>query len=423
MLHRKLTEDEQISSSSGYYPTLVKTKLKDIALSGHCSYSRPDFLFSKDDLKTLDDLKKDKNIVIVKPDKGNGVVILDRGDYNRKMEDILRDTTKFERLHVDPVKLTLQRENQIKNLLASLKKSESITQATYKQLYPTGSRIGILYGLPKIHKNSIPLRPILSCINNYSYKIAKFFVPILSPICSSAFMARDSFSFVQELLSLDFNSDNLAMASFDVTSLFTNIPLDETIEIIADRLFSTAIRFHDPTRSEFKQLLNCAVKNCHFLFNGSLYQQIDGVAMGSPLGPLFVNIFLSFHETSWLNNCPSNFKPLLYRRYVDDTFLLFRSRDHIPLFLAYLNRQHPNINITCEVESNCQLSFLDITITRTNGHFETSVYRKPTFTGLFTNFHSFTPLQFKRGLIYSLLHRFFNICSSYENFHAQIEFF
>jgi hypothetical protein len=89
--------------------------------------------------------------------------------------------------------------------LAMVKKSESITQATYKQLYPTGSRIGILYRLPKIHKNSIPLRPILSCINNYSYKIAKFFVPILSPFCSSAFMVRDSFSFVQELLSLDFN--------------------------------------------------------------------------------------------------------------------------------------------------------------------------------------------------------------------------
>ncbi len=64
--------------------------------------------------------KKHKNIVIVKPDKGNGVVILDRGDYNLKKEDILRDTTKFERLDVDLVKLTLQRENQIKNLLASV---------------------------------------------------------------------------------------------------------------------------------------------------------------------------------------------------------------------------------------------------------------------------------------------------------------
>ena len=74
--------------------------------------------------------------------------------------------------------------------------------------------------------------------------------------------------------------------------------------------------------------------------------------MGSPLGPLFANIFLSFHETTWLSSCPTNFKPLLYRRYVDDTFLLFRSRDHIPLFLAYLNRQHPNVNFTCEVETN-----------------------------------------------------------------------
>jgi hypothetical protein len=128
--------------------------LKDIALSGYHSYSRSDFLFSKDDLKTLYDLKKDKNIVVMKRDKGNGVVIPDRGDYNQKMEDILRDTTKFD---ADPVKLTFQRENQIKNLLTSLKKSESITQATYKQLYPTGSRIDILYGLPKIHKNSIPL--------------------------------------------------------------------------------------------------------------------------------------------------------------------------------------------------------------------------------------------------------------------------
>ena len=188
---------------------------------------------------------------------------------------------------MDPVKLTLQRGNQI-NLNRSRRQpiNNSILLAL-SHWYLIRIRIGI-------HKNSIPLRPILSCINNYSYKIAKFFVPILSPICSSAFMVRDSFSFVQELLSLYFNSDNLAMASFDVTSLFTNIPLDETIEIIADRLFSNAIRFHDLTRSECKQLLNCAVKNCHFLFNGSLYQQVDGVAMGSTLGPLFANIFYPF---------------------------------------------------------------------------------------------------------------------------------
>ena len=170
---------------------------------------------------------------------------------------------------------------------------------------------------------------------------------------------------------------------------------------VTDRLAQIrcgTVRFHGLTQLEFKKLLGLAVKNCFFLFNVVLFQQINGVAMGSPLGPLFANIFLSFHESNWLNNCPVNFKPLLYRRYVDDCFLIFQSADHIPQFLSYLNRQHPNIKFTSEVESSSTLPFLDISISRKNGVFETSVYRKPTFTGLFTNFRSFIPFQYKRSL-------------------------
>ena len=322
------------------------------------------------------------------------------------MNDILQDTIKFQPLNDEPVKLTLQREGQLKRFLTKLKSSESISQATYDQLLPAGSRISILYGLPKIHKDNVPLRPILSSISNYSYKVAKFFIPLLNPISSGAYMVRDSFSFVKEILSLDLNTSGVVMASFDVTSLFTNIPLEETIEIICNRLFYNTVRYHGLTQSELRKLLCFAVKNCHFLLDGKLYHQIDGVAMGSPLGPLFANIFLSFHESDWLNSRPTEFKPLLYRRYVDDCFLIFHSTDHVPQFLYYLNRKHPNIKFTCELESNSTLPFLDINITRRNGQFETSVYRKPTFTGLFTNFHSFIPLQYKRGLITSLCHRF-----------------
>ena len=248
-LHKKLIK-EDIFEKSGYFPASVKAKLKDIAYSGYRSYSRPDFLFSKEDIKLLDNLKNDNNIdiVIVKPDKGNGVVILGRNDYYKKMNDILQDNTKFQRLNDSPVKLTLQRENQLKKLLATLKKSESITPETYDKLYPTGSRIGILYGLPKIHKNNIPLRPILSCINNYSYKVAKFFIPLLNPLSLGSYMVRDSFSFVQELLNLNFNSSSVVMASFDVTSLFTNIPLDETIDIISNCVFANALSWSYPMR-------------------------------------------------------------------------------------------------------------------------------------------------------------------------------
>ena len=308
------------------------------------------------------------------------------------MNEILSDTSKFELLDDDAIKLTLKRESQVKTLLRKLKADNCTNERTYNELYPTGTRIGILYGLPKIHKSSIPLRPILSSINHYSYKIAKFFIPFLTPISTSSFVIKDSFSFVQELLNSDINSDSVVMASFDVTSLFTNIPVDETIEIIANHIFASCMYFEGFDRSQFIKLLSLSVKNCHFIFNGRIYQQIDGVAMGSPLGPLFANIFMSFHEKSWLYNCPSIFKPILYRRYVDDCFLLFRSLDHVPLFFNYLNHQHPNISFTSELEKDGKLPFLDVDITRSKGKFSTSVYRKPTFTGLFTNFHSFIPL-------------------------------
>ena len=79
------------------------------------------------------------------------------------------------------------------------------------------------------------------------------------------------------------------------------------------------------------------------------------------------------------------------------------------------------MHVTSEVERDRKLPFLDIDISRSQGKFSTSVYRKPTFTGLFTNFHSFITLTYKRCLVSCLVHRIFNLCSSYENFHTQLE--
>ena len=159
------------------------------------------------------------------------------------------------------------------------------------------------------------------------------------------------------------------MASFDVASLFTNIPVDETIDIIFKHLFANSMYFEGFDRLQFTKLLSLSVKNCHFIFNGRICQQIDGVAMGSPLGPFFANIFMSFHEKSWLYYCPSSFKPLLYRRYVGDCFLLFRSSDHVPLFLSYLNSQQLNISFSSKLEKDGKLLFLDVKITQPNGRF------------------------------------------------------
>ena len=112
-----------------------------------------------------------------------------------------------------------------------------------------------------------------------------------------------------------------------------------------------------------------------------------------------------------------NEKRYVVQRYV----VLFRSLNHVSLFLKYLNQQHPSITFTSEIERDGKLPYLDIDIFRFQGKFSTSVYRKPTFTGLFTNFHSFIPLTCKPYLVSCLIHRIFNLCSSYENFHTQLE--
>ena len=99
--------------------------------------------------------------------------------------------------------------------------------------------------------------------------------------------------------------------------------------------------------------------------------------MGSPLGPTFTNISLSYHEQIWLKNFPFEFKPFIYKRYVDDTFLLFR-------FWCYVNWQHSNVEFSAEIEENNSVLFLNIKIRRVNNSFSTSIYHKVTFSEFFT---------------------------------------
>ena len=144
--------------------------------------------------------------------------------------------------------------------------------------------------------------------------------------------------------------------------------------------------------------------------------------MGGCVSPTLADIFMGFHEQVWLNNCPSEFKPVFYRRYVDDTFLLFRSPSHVQLFLTYLNSQHQSIEFTCESEKNNKIYFLDITIDKCSNNFSTSLYRKPTFTGLSTKFNSAISNSYKYNLILCLLDRAYKLCSTYLNFTVPLQY-
>ena len=209
--------------------------------------------------------------------------------------------------------------------MKKLKNKNTISEKTYNKLRPVGSKPGTLYGSAKVHKpliNGLPsFRPILSAIGTPTYKLAKFLVPVLSDITQNDFTVKDSFTFVDAILTQ--NSD-LYMASLDVDALFINILLDETIDICLKKFFKildTLVK--GISKNDFHDLLNLATKKSFFTFSNKFYIQVDVVAMGFPLGPILANIFLSYHEENWLNKCPIKFKPSFYRRYVDDIFCTF----------------------------------------------------------------------------------------------------
>ena len=146
--------------------------------------------------------------------------------------------------------------------------------------------------------------------------------------------------------------------------------------------------------------------------------------MGLLLGPTFANIFMFAHEEQWMVDCPVSFKPLFYRRYVDDTFVLFRDLSHANLFLNYINSKHDRINFTMECDSDNKLAFLDCKIHRSalSNKFECSVYRKETFSGLGTSYYSFCCFNFKLNGIRTLFSRAYKICSNYSFIHSEFEF-
>ncbi|CAF3810389.1 unnamed protein product [Adineta steineri] len=220
-------------------------------------------------------LSKDTSIIITKPDKGRGVVIMNRSDYIGKWGQILRNRSKFTLLTGDPTG----------------------TQQ-YRYIKPVGSISARLYGLPKVHKTNVPLRPIVSCIQSYNYRLGKFLVDIVKSIRNSTYSLKNSDAFIRclkENSSLSIHK----MISFNVESLFTNIPVNRTINIICEKLYWADLILN-PIIPEY------ATKWTHFLYNGNYYDQCDGVSIGTSLAAIFAEVFMANFEEQYISPLLTN---------------------------------------------------------------------------------------------------------------------
>ena len=225
----------------------------------------------------------------------------------------------------------------------------------------------------------------------------------------------DGFVYFQAQILEIANGDILV--SYDVSSLFTNVPLDETIEILANRAFTNNwfnVKYDlNLTKMDLVDLLRVATKEQLSQFNGALYEQTDGVAMGSPLGPLLANVFM----TSIEENLERQGKlPSFYRRYVDDTLTIMPNMAAASGFLDTLNLAHSSVKFTMETESNGMLPFLGTQLLNRSPRIETKVYVKPTNSGLLLHFQSNVDNRYKNGLLRTMLDRAHRLSSSWSHF-------
>ena len=183
------------------------------------------------------------------------------------------------------------------------------------------------------------MRPILSATGTYNYNQAKWLEEKLKPLSVNDYTITDAISFSEEIRNLPINEDSI-LVSYDVTALFTNVPLNETINILVDKAFTNDWfnQSYDLNlqKDQIAKLLEIASTNQLCQFNGQLFELIDGVAMGSPLGPLMANVFLCHLEEKLTNE---GVMPTLYKRYVDDTLAIMPSTDAASDFLS--NPPHP----------------------------------------------------------------------------------
>ena len=237
--------------------------------------------------------------------KGNTVAITKKNAYINKMKEVISDTTKFEKINIEGDKqlnFLLKSEKKVIDLIKRLENEGKISKKEYQLIYPRGSRPHILYVSPKVHnpviKNCSKFCLILLTIGILTHKSAKILVRTLSPLRSNEFSVHGSFSFTDDEVS-SFCPDHF-MASLDVKSLFTNIPLNEVIDICVDDLFSDTNMIHNVDCNDMRELLTFAAYESFFISDQVMYRQIDGVSMGSPFGLILANAFSCHFEKQWL---------------------------------------------------------------------------------------------------------------------------
>ena len=357
--------------------------------------------------KAAKELRQREDIIIRKGDKSSIYVVLDKEEYLEKLDNILSNPSKFQHLQKDPTEAIKKKINNLINRANTTSKHFSRVIGDYGP--------GYCYGTVKTHKPGNPLRPIISQVTTPTYQVAKKLNNLITPYVPEGRSVKSATEFIDLLHTAPPCND---IASLDVESLFTNVPVMETINIILERIYRSDLPQLDIPEDVMRAMLETCTKEAPFLSHrGELYRQVDGVAMGSPLGVLFANMYMSaVEERTFQHNPP----PGIYARYIDDIFITTINDEDVTRMINALQR-NSCLAFTCEKSTEGRLPFLDVDIYKNEDHFKTKVFTKATNVGRCLNARGECPIQYKRSVVAAYIQRALTHCNSWADTHRELE--
>jgi hypothetical protein len=360
---------------------------------------------NKKQQRALRRLSTRKDFILKAADKGSGVILLSPEQYELEAYKQLNDGFTYTDLNGSPLQ---EIEQKIRDNINKHVHTGALSQKSANLLIVQNARPGRFYLLPKIHKDlhNPPGRPIISANLHPTERLSEYVdIHIKKHISNIPSYLKDTNHFLQTCNNIKL-PPNAKIVTLDVKGLYTNIPHDEGLIAMDDFMNDY---YNTKTSKMLIQLTKLVLENNIIEFNGKLYLQLVGCAMGSKMSPNYANVFMHYFESKYLPQAPV--QPFLWKRFIDDIFAIFTCSDaEVQSFIDWINTVHPTIKFTAERNVK-GVPFLDTFVRIEKDQIIIKPYTKPTDRKQYIHPSSCHPPHIFKSIPYSQALRLKRICT------------